>query len=186
MRIGFGTAVLTALAPARAQVPVSFPVYPWCASYGDGASNCYFSTLDQCWRAALGNGGVCQQNPFYNSASAVNPRVEPTCQQNSFFTFGDAPGSGPICYQSRLSAFVYVYPSYGYGYPGYGYPGYGYPGYGYRAPPGPGGQPGYDVGRYPASPPPRPAAPPPAAGQRPGNERQSTVDPIGCTVPCRS
>ncbi len=170
MRIVFGTAVLTALAmvaaPARAQVPVSFPVYPWCASYGDGASNCYFSTLDQCWRAAVGNGGLCQQNPFYNSASAINPRLEPTCQQNLFFTFGDAPGSGPICYQSRLSAFVYVYPSYGYGYPGY-------PGYGYRGPPGSGGPPGYDAGRYPGSAPPRPAPPPPATGQRPGNERQS-------------
>jgi hypothetical protein len=56
---------------AQAQVPVSYPVYPWCAEYGGrggGGTNCYFSTWEQCRQAASGNGGYCHQNPFYGYA----------------------------------------------------------------------------------------------------------------------
>jgi hypothetical protein len=70
-----GFAALTAalalhVAPANAQVPVSYPVYPWCTEYGGrgGATNCYFSTWDQCRAAASGNGGYCYRNPFYGYA----------------------------------------------------------------------------------------------------------------------
>lgn len=55
-------------APASAQ---GYPVYPWCADYGNrGGTNCYFANLWQCRQAASGNGGVCYQNPFYGYAGA--------------------------------------------------------------------------------------------------------------------
>ena len=59
------------VAPAAAQTPVSYPVYPWCTDYGGGrggGTNCYFSTWDQCRAAASGNGGYCYRNPFYGYA----------------------------------------------------------------------------------------------------------------------
>jgi len=49
--------------------------YPWCAVYsGDagGASNCGFSTLEQCRATVSGIGGSCEPNQFYN------PRRRPT------------------------------------------------------------------------------------------------------------
>ena len=55
-------------APAKAWAPVSYPVYPWCADYGGGGTNCYFSTWDQCRQAASGNNGFCYRNPFYGYA----------------------------------------------------------------------------------------------------------------------
>ena len=55
-------------APAKAWAPVSYPVYPWCADYGGGGTNCYFVTWDQCRQAASGNNGFCYRNPFYGYA----------------------------------------------------------------------------------------------------------------------
>lgn len=50
--------------PARAEV------YPWCAIYsgGDmgGATNCGFSTIQQCQATVSGIGGFCQPNPLYH------------------------------------------------------------------------------------------------------------------------
>ena len=65
----FGTfAVIGALilepTPAGAQ---GYRLYPWCAYYTGrmGASNCYFSTYEQCRAAVSGVGGSCNVNPFY-------------------------------------------------------------------------------------------------------------------------
>jgi hypothetical protein len=47
--------------------------YPWCAHYGNsdsGATNCGFSTLEQCRAAISGVGGFCQTNPRYVPSSA--------------------------------------------------------------------------------------------------------------------
>ena len=51
--------------PSSAQQS-GFPLYPWCAYYGNGRTNCYFSTFEQC-RAAIsgGVGGMCSQNSWY-------------------------------------------------------------------------------------------------------------------------
>jgi uncharacterized protein DUF3551 len=56
----FVTAAITT--PAQAQS------YPWCAYYGGrfgGASNCGFSTYQQCLATVSGIGGYCQPNTMY-------------------------------------------------------------------------------------------------------------------------
>lgn len=49
----------TAPASARSRL------YPWCADKGNGATNCYFSTLDQCRAVVSGSGGQCVANSWY-------------------------------------------------------------------------------------------------------------------------
>jgi hypothetical protein len=44
--------------------------YRWCASYRDGATNCYFVTHKQCREAVSGVGGFCRPNPYYNGPDA--------------------------------------------------------------------------------------------------------------------
>jgi hypothetical protein len=72
MRLMHLAAVLAALAapallapsPARANIE-----YPWCAVYGGdagGASNCGFSTIEQCMATVSGIGGSCEPNQFYH------------------------------------------------------------------------------------------------------------------------
>jgi hypothetical protein len=42
--------------------------YPWCAVYSErsvGATNCGFTTLEQCRATISGVGGTCQPNPNY-------------------------------------------------------------------------------------------------------------------------
>lgn len=42
--------------------------YPWCAIYGDGmggATNCGFTTFQQCMATVSGMGGFCQPNTQY-------------------------------------------------------------------------------------------------------------------------
>jgi hypothetical protein len=41
--------------------------YPWCAVYGNGhgGRNCGFVDYQQCRGALSGNGGYCEQNPFF-------------------------------------------------------------------------------------------------------------------------
>lgn len=57
----FGTVAMAA--PAQAQN------YPWCAQYAGGsmggATNCGFSTYDQCLDTVRGIGGFCQVNTQY-------------------------------------------------------------------------------------------------------------------------
>jgi hypothetical protein len=59
----------TALAPKPANA-LPYDPYPWCAVYGGmfggGASNCGFSTWNQCMATVSGIGGFCQRNAFYN------------------------------------------------------------------------------------------------------------------------
>lgn len=54
--------------PARAEV------YPWCAVYGGarggGATNCGFSTYEQCMTTVSGIGGFCERNQFYHPERA--------------------------------------------------------------------------------------------------------------------
>ena len=50
--------------------PASAEIYrPWCAQYmsnaGDGATNCSFSSYEQCMMTARGAGAYCVQNPWY-------------------------------------------------------------------------------------------------------------------------
>jgi hypothetical protein len=72
MRIMLLAAAALMLGAAFNAVPTSakaYPVYPWCAfiSGRGGATNCYFSTWEQCRQAASGNGGYCYENPFYGA-----------------------------------------------------------------------------------------------------------------------
>ena len=63
--LSLSTTVL-AQAPARA---LPYDPYPWCAVYSGragGASNCGFSTWNQCMATVSGIGGFCQRNQFYN------------------------------------------------------------------------------------------------------------------------
>ncbi len=43
--------------------------YPWCADLGKdiGATNCGFTTLEQCRATVSGIGGFCIQNPSYRT-----------------------------------------------------------------------------------------------------------------------
>jgi uncharacterized protein DUF3551 len=69
------TALLFAIAlpiwfasPAQAQI-----YYPWCAVYsggrGGGATNCGFTSFQQCMATVSGIGGFCEQNRFYYERS---------------------------------------------------------------------------------------------------------------------
>jgi hypothetical protein len=53
--------------------------YPWCAYYGSpAATNCGFTTYQQCMAAISGNGGFCQVNNQYVSpAAGVRQRSYP-------------------------------------------------------------------------------------------------------------
>ena len=70
----FPFAALAFAVPAFFGAPVSayekpYDPYPWCAVYsGDagGASNCGFSTIEQCRATVSGIGGSCEPNQFYN------------------------------------------------------------------------------------------------------------------------
>ena len=46
--------------------------YPWClTSGGFGATNCGFSTFEQCLATRQGAGGFCNQNTQYQSGNAT-------------------------------------------------------------------------------------------------------------------
>ena len=52
--------------------------YPWCAHYGNsdsGATNCGFSTQEQCRAAISGVGGFCQTNPRYTPPTTGRGRA---------------------------------------------------------------------------------------------------------------
>src|SRR5262245_53738112 len=73
MRIRTTVFAMLALSTAvLAQTPASalpYDPYPWCAVYGGrmgGASNCGFSTWNQCMATVSGIGGFCAPNQFYN------------------------------------------------------------------------------------------------------------------------
>jgi hypothetical protein len=62
--LAFTTAAALDVRPASAEV-----YRPWCAQYmsstGDGATNCSFSSYEQCMMTARGAGAYCVQNPWY-------------------------------------------------------------------------------------------------------------------------
>ena len=60
-------ASLATLADAAAQTRDE---YPWCAYYEFNATNCGFSTREQCRAAISGIGGFCQTNPRYTPPAA--------------------------------------------------------------------------------------------------------------------
>lgn len=64
-----GAAALAAATPAAAYE------YPWCADYDvpGGATNCGFTTLDQCRATVFGVGGTCRRNLFYVGPAAPPP-----------------------------------------------------------------------------------------------------------------
>jgi uncharacterized protein DUF3551 len=65
--LAFAALALTVM-PAQAK-DMPYDPYPWCAVYsGDasGASNCGFSTIEQCRATVSGIGGSCEPNQFYN------------------------------------------------------------------------------------------------------------------------
>jgi hypothetical protein len=67
MRIAF--AVLLMLIAVSTVKPVQADPYRYCAEYGgsgEGSSNCYFLTLQQCREAISGVGGFCRENGFYD------------------------------------------------------------------------------------------------------------------------
>ena len=69
MRLVVGTlaTLLVAVAIDGTQNNVHADPYRWCAMYGArGATNCYFTNLDQCRAALSGMGGFCQPNNFYD------------------------------------------------------------------------------------------------------------------------
>jgi hypothetical protein len=70
----FGLAL--ALTATFAVTPANAQVYPWCAEYSmrGGATNCGFSTLQQCEWAISGNGGFCRRNLFYTGPAVGTPR----------------------------------------------------------------------------------------------------------------
>ncbi len=67
---GFLAATAAIGTPAHAQS------YPWCAQYGNGfgASNCGFSTLQQCQADVSGIGGFCAPNTLYQPPAAPHRR----------------------------------------------------------------------------------------------------------------
>jgi Protein of unknown function (DUF3551) len=79
MKIGLGLLALlivaSATAPARAQN------YPWCAYYSGrgfgGASNCGFTSFQQCMATVSGIGGFCQQNTMYRPPPGPHRRSRP-------------------------------------------------------------------------------------------------------------
>ncbi len=79
----FGLALLAAAAgfgsPAQAQN------YPWCAEYGGGdmggATNCGFTTYEQCMETLRGMGGFCNQNTQYQPPPG--PHASPRAPKRS-------------------------------------------------------------------------------------------------------
>jgi Protein of unknown function (DUF3551) len=46
--------------------------YPWCALYKEGATNCGFTTFQQCL-AHVGNTGLCLENNTYQPPPGPHP-----------------------------------------------------------------------------------------------------------------
>ena len=68
--LGIFTAALCIAQPAAAQN------YPWCAYYDlgmGGATNCGFSTYQQCLATVNGAGASCGPNPQYQGVSGPAP-----------------------------------------------------------------------------------------------------------------
>jgi hypothetical protein len=72
--LGVFAAVVCFEKPAAAQT------YPWCAYYNffhGGASNCGFSTFEQCLATVSGVGGSCGANPQYQGPAQLYLSTKP-------------------------------------------------------------------------------------------------------------
>jgi hypothetical protein len=49
--------------------------YPWCALYKEGATNCGFTTFQQCL-AHVGNTGLCLENNTYQPPPGPHPTTK--------------------------------------------------------------------------------------------------------------
>jgi hypothetical protein len=68
--LGVFAAIICIEKPAEAQS------YPWCVYYNrgaGGATNCGFSTFQQCLAARAGNSDSCGPNPQYQGVSGLAP-----------------------------------------------------------------------------------------------------------------
>ena len=67
--IKFAVLAAAVMVSAAAATPASAETqYPWCARYNEstvGATNCGFTSLQQCREATFGVGGGCYRNPAY-------------------------------------------------------------------------------------------------------------------------
>jgi hypothetical protein len=63
------------VAVGGAERPAAAQNYPWCAYYNvwQGATNCGFSTFQQCLATVRGVGGSCGLNPQYQGTPAPAP-----------------------------------------------------------------------------------------------------------------
>ncbi|HVY58327.1 MAG TPA: DUF3551 domain-containing protein [Xanthobacteraceae bacterium] len=60
-----GTAIAAAFGCLSGAFAQTARVYPWCAVYARGETNCGFETWAQCEAARSGNGGRCYENPAF-------------------------------------------------------------------------------------------------------------------------
>jgi len=91
MRIMFlavttATAAIAFSAPATAQQAA---LYPWCAQYEEGGTNCGFASLSQCQQALSGNGGFCDQNQNIPAGPLATSSIPPGPSERT--TTGSAP-----------------------------------------------------------------------------------------------
>jgi hypothetical protein len=60
--------------------------YPWCAEYGGGdmggATNCGFTTYEQCMATLGGMGGFCNRNTQYVAPSGPRPDTMPALRRH--------------------------------------------------------------------------------------------------------
>jgi hypothetical protein len=78
--MALATLAAICLLPALNPTPAAADQYRWCAHYGnagDGFTNCYFVTFQQCQWAISGNGGYCAENQFYTRTAAAPVRRKP-------------------------------------------------------------------------------------------------------------
>jgi hypothetical protein len=69
--VGVAAAAIALPRPAQAQN------YPWCAQYSGGkggATNCGFTTFEQCLETVRGIGGFCERNNWYHPEAAAPRR----------------------------------------------------------------------------------------------------------------
>ena len=68
--VAVGLLIATSMADTASAVD-----YPWCADLGKdlGATNCGFTTLEQCRATVSGIGGSCTPNPSYRAVIIERP-----------------------------------------------------------------------------------------------------------------
>ena len=80
MRV-FVVAVVFAAGTFGLAAPAAAQNYPWCAYYGgtfgDGGTNCGFTTRQQCLATISGIGGFCDRNTQYVPPPGPRVRHEP-------------------------------------------------------------------------------------------------------------